>query len=443
MQNNRSKNVAMTTLEPAFSSDKSLATTAGWTIRHVMLATLAVLGVAVGFLLLYRFYMVVFLFFIAVALKVALDPAVNWLQRRGVHREIGVLLVYLALLAAIGGLTWFIAPLLIEEGQAILRDLPEYYQQARTYLLESRVGLLRGVAVMFPPTITLPALAAMVGTDADTGQGWRYVGLVSRILLALFGVFALAYYWMLEGNLLLRRLILRAPAGQRTELRALISEIEAKLGGYFRGQLILCVIVGLLSMIAFLLLGVPNAILLGVLMGIFEAIPVIGPTLGAAPAIVFTLASDPEMTLWVISALIAIQVAENNLLVPRIMGESVGVNAVVTLLAIAAFGGLFGLIGAILAIPLAAIMQILLDRLLFNTPLSTEPSAPATDTQEIGRSQIDVWRLEAQHLAQAARDPSATEANGGALDLEAEQTTDDVEAIAVELNLLLIQLENP
>jgi predicted PurR-regulated permease PerM len=284
----------------------------------------------------------------------------------------------------------------------------------------------------------------MADTAAEPGQGWRYAGLVFRIFLALFGVFALAYYWMLEGGLLLRRLVLRAPAGQRSELRAIIAEIEAKIGSYFRGQLILCVIVGLLSMIAFLLLGVPNALLLGVLMGLFEAIPVIGPTLGAVPAIVFTLASAPEMTLWVIGALIAIQVAENNFLVPRVMGGSVGVNAVVTLLAIAAFGGLFGVAGAILAIPLAAILQILLDRLLFNTPLNAEANASVTDTQESGRGQIGVWRLEAQHLAQAAREgpTGASDANGVPLDLEAEQTADDVESIAAELNLLLARLEN-
>jgi hypothetical protein len=147
------------------------------------------------------------------------------------------------------------------------------------------------------------------------------------------------------------------------------------------------------------------------------------------------------MTPWVIGALIAIQVAENNFLVPRVMGESVGVNAVVTLLAIAAFGGLFGLAGAILAIPLAAILQILLDRLLFNTGGGVEATPTATDTQEIGRSQIDVWRLEAQQLAQAARDPAASETNGAALNLEAEQAADDIEAIAVELNLFLVHLE--
>jgi hypothetical protein len=93
-----------------------------------------------------------------------------------------------------------------------------------------------------------------------------------------------------------------------------------------------------------------------------------------------------------------------------------------------------------MAIPLAAILQILLDRLLFNTGSSAEAAPTVTDTQEIGRSQIDVWRLEAQHLAQAARDPFASEANA-AVDLETEQATDDIEAIAAELNLLLVHLE--
>jgi hypothetical protein len=204
----------------------------------------------------------------------------------------------------------------------------------------------------------------------------------------------------------------------------------------------LCVIVGVMSLVAFLLLGIPNALVLGALMGIFEALPVIGPTLGAIPAVLLTLAVAPEKTVWVIVALIAIQVVENNLLVPRIMDQSVGVNAIVSILAIAAFGLLFGIGGAILAIPLAAILQILIKRFLFelpppedainNTPLTAPVMMPPNSRDQFGK-----LRLEAQELAQDIRKQARGEETPA--DTAAEQIEDLIEAIAVDLDKLLVE----
>ena len=172
-------------------------------------------------------------------------------------------------------------------------------------------------------------------------------------------------------------------------------------------------------------------------MGIFEALPVIGPTLGAVPAILMTVAVAPEKALWVIIALTAIQGLENNLLVPRIMDQSVGVNAIVSILAIAAFGLLFGLGGAILAIPLAAMLQILLNRFLFTISSPDEatelnPLLPLNNRDQVGR-----LRLEAQQLAQDVRKQARTE-NASPTD-NSEQLEDLIESIAVDLDSWLIQ----
>jgi predicted PurR-regulated permease PerM len=231
--------------------------------------------------------MIVFLFFVAISLQIAIEPAVAWLFRHSIPKQAGVMIVYTLLLVLIGLLIWFVAPLLIEQAQAIAKDLPQYYQAGRTVLLESSFGLLRGIGMALPaePSWIVQAALAGAAAPADTPMpGWQFAQVVSRTLFALFAIFALAFYWTQEGDLILRKLVLQAPVEQRTELRALITEIQAKIGHYFRGQFILCVIVGVLSTLAFLLIGVPNAFLLGLLMGIFEAIPIIGPTLGAVPA---------------------------------------------------------------------------------------------------------------------------------------------------------------
>lgn len=174
-------------------------------------------------------------------------------------------------------------------------------------------------------------------------------------------------------------------------------------------------------------------------MGIFEALPVIGPTLGAVPAILMTLAVAPEKALWVIVALTAIQGLENNLLVPRIMDQSVGVNAIVSILAIAAFGLLFGIGGAILAIPLAAMLQILLNHFLFTVGPPDEVNEGNALTPPNSRDQIGKLRLEAQELAQDVRKQARTETTSP--DDDSDHLEDLIEAIAVDLDSWLIQAQ--
>ena len=461
------------------SATTSATALAEWSVRRIILGTLTVIGICLCFYLLYRFYMVVFLFFGAVALQVALEPVVNWLHGRGLHKGLSVILLYIVMFALFCALLWFIAPLLITQAREVLQDLPSYYAGLRDYLINSPIGLLRGIGRTLPVELSLPMIlelsngaaetattTALEGTTVttvtttvttDTGTGataaaaagatgnssWLWIESLARTLFALIAIFALAFYWTLEGNVIVRRFILRTPTTRREELRTLSGEFTRKIGGYFRGQAILSVIVGVASALAFLLLGIPNALLLGLLMGIFEAIPIIGPTLGAIPAILLTLAAAPEKTLWVVGALVFIQVAENHLLVPKVMDQSVGVNAIVSILAIAAFGALFGLAGAILAIPLAAILQILLNRLLFNTPIGDDVAPPVAPAQGVSRSHIGVLRLEAQEVVRALQKQVQTETTDEVPDMATEQIEDRIEALATELDGLLAKMETP
>ncbi len=420
-----------------------------WSGRKIALATLTAFAVLMGFLLLYRFYMAVFLLFTAFALQVAFQPLIEVIHRRGIRREIGVFLVYALLFLAVFLLAWFIAPIIIDQARAVINDLPLYYQDLRNSLTGVQSGLLRGLASTLPAQISLSSLASLLGSpnatgsaaESETSQGWQTLYTGSRTLFAFFAVLALAFYWTLERELILRKLVMRSPTEQRDQFRLLIAEIQLKIGAYFRGQLILCLIIGVVSTLAFLLIGVPNALVLGLLMGIFEALPVIGPTLGAVPAILMTLGSAPERALWVVLALVAIQAAENNFLVPRVMDRSVGVNAVVSILAIAAFGALFGIIGAILAIPLAAIVQILLNRLLFNAPLADEAPPSLLVPATLSRGHLGLLRLQAQEIAHDIRKQARAGDTTEMQNQEVEEVEDEIEMLAVDLDSFLAQLE--
>ena len=155
----------------------------------------------------------------------------------------------------------------------------------------------------------------------------------------------------------------------------MIAEIEVKVGAYLRGQGLVCLTMAAIAAAAYGLLGLRYAVVLGLVAGVMEALPVLGPVLGAIPPLGVALVTEPGKTPWVLGAAVLMQQAESYLLVPRIMDKSVGVHPLVTLLAIAAFGSVLGLAGAVLAIPLAAIVQMLLNRFLL-VPVAAEPRKP-------------------------------------------------------------------
>ncbi len=407
-----------------------------WTARRILLAILTVLGVVVTFALFYHFYMVVFLFFIAFSLKVAFDPAVAWLQRHGMRRELSLLALYTLLAGLAALLLWIIAPPLLDQTRIVVEQLPALYSSVRSTLIAQPVGLVRGVGLVMPAELSLPALMLPAPQASEAaGNPWAMPLTTLHALFAFVSVFALAYFWTLEGEVILRRLLLRAPAARRDEIRTLIAEVQGKINGYFRGQIVLCSSLGIAAGVAFFLIGVPNPLLLGLLMGIFEAVPVVGPVLGAIPALLMTASSAPDKIPWVLGVVIVLQVAESNLLVPRVMDKAVGVNAVVSMLAIAAFGALFGFAGALLAVPLAAVLQILFTRLVLDPAVSKQAVAmPAAPRHHQARLQ-----MQSQALAQDARKLART--YGERHDLRGELMIDEIEILANRLDAYLADQE--
>jgi predicted PurR-regulated permease PerM len=187
---------------------------------------------------------------------------------------------------------------------------------------------------------------------------------VLKGVLGTLVVFLLAYYWTQEGNLILRSLLRIMPPQRKKNIREFIQLAESKLGGYVRGQGLLCAAVGLTAFIAYLLIGLPYILVLAIFAGVMEMIPVFGPALGAIPALLVALSIDPSKALWVVIATVVIQLLENAVLVPRIMKHSMGVNPIIVLLSLIAFGSVFGFVGALLALPLAAIIQLLVSRVV-------------------------------------------------------------------------------
>ena len=274
---------------------------ADWTPRRVITATLIVLAITAGFWLVLRFNTTVFLFLVAVMLGIATKPAVGWLQKRGVPPEIGVILIYLALFAVLALFLLLVVPLLAEQVTAMVDKLPEHYRNLRQALI---LGLPMTITLSLP--VGAPAAGGAAAGKGEAAapamsQVMRIAGGAAQGIFLLIAILVLAFFWVQEGEVLVRRLLLLLPAEKREPARKLYGELEDKVGAYFRGQLILCGVVGALSLVGYLIIGLPYAIGLALIMAVAEAIPMIGPTLGAIPALLVALTAAPDKVVWTCS----------------------------------------------------------------------------------------------------------------------------------------------
>jgi predicted PurR-regulated permease PerM len=399
-----------------------------WYPRRVIVATLTVLLVALGFYLLYRFSNVLFVVFVAAVFATAIRPAVLWLERHHIPQRLGILLMYLLIGLVMVGVISVLTPLLITQATTLSADLPTYYTEFRGWLGRAPVLLLRSLAAQLPPDLNLNLRPAAEDSDkvAAVSQAVRMIRGVGWSTFGVVAIGLIAYFWIVDREQIIRAGLLIVPIDRRETAREIWDVLEEKVGAFVRGQALLSLAIGALSAVAFISIGLPNAVLLSVLAGILEAVPYIGPIATMVVAVAITLAQSPEKIWWVIGACIVIQQIENAVLVPRIMDQTVGVNAVVTLLAIAAFGTLLGIGGAIMAIPLAVMIQVLVGRLLFDTP-------PAPATEITGRDYVALLRYQAQDLANDLRERIRAHDSTEDEDILEE----DLEAVVGEIDQLL------
>jgi predicted PurR-regulated permease PerM len=407
------------------------------TARQVITATLVVAGVAAAFWLLYSYRLAFILLFIAAFLGTAIRPAVDWLFRKGLPRAWGVLLFFLIMVGVVVIVGFLLAPLLVEQFAELAIRLPNIYQETRVEMVTSTSRFIRLVAYQLPPVNFLdqPTIEPSEINPIDQVNSLlAFTGQVGVNLLSLLAIFLLTYYWTLESERTVRGLLLWIPSQSRIKLRALITEIEDKVGGFVRGQAILCLSIGLAALLAYSLLGLPNALVLALLAGIFEAIPVVGPLLGAIPAILIAVSMDTKLVVGVIIATVIIQFLENYILVPRIMKKAVGVNPIVALLALITLTSLLGLAGALLAIPIAAILQLLLDRFLLNRPLINTDSIPERDFASLLHYEIQEFRQDIRKVVRG-KNSNADDTNDE-IEEEIEKLANQIDALITRANSL-------
>jgi predicted PurR-regulated permease PerM len=404
-----------------------------WTFRQVVWATLVFVLVALGFYLLFRSSQVLLILFIAIFIGTVMRPAVKWLNSLGLSYNASAVFVYLLVFLLIVGFLLLLFPLIAEQGGKIITSLPDYYHNFHDWVATYPNHFISQLSLLLPAN--LPTLSPAQQTNQQTLDAAKQVlGIVVSVSKAIFiaiVIVLMSFYWTLYGSRMIQSITLMFPNSGRERARDLITAMEAKLSAFITGQAILCFSIGILALIAYLLIGLPNALVLAFIAGVLEAVPVIGPALGAVPAGLVALSIAPSKLLWVIVATIVIQFSENHLLVPRVMRKAVGVNPFVSLVALFAFSSLIGVAGALLAIPIVALVQLILEYFVFDTR-SKEPE------QGMGRDYISVLRYEAQELIHDLRKQARHKR--GETDLGVQQIdrlVDEIEAIATDLDSVL------
>jgi predicted PurR-regulated permease PerM len=299
------------------------------------------------------------LIYVAAVVAIGLSPLVSAIERREnaltgnrVPRWLAILTIYLLILGTLVGIGMLVIPPLVEQMRELWAAVPRLLHQGQQWLMQKGV-LGREISVR-----EAVQSAPMGGGDAVSTVVeaiWGFVGGVAGLVTILI----LAFYFLVDADTIVNTFVRLFPRGRRRRVDDACRRVTTKVSAWLGGQLLLGGIIGGSAALGLWLMGVPYFYVLALIAAIGELIPIIGPLLAAVPAIAVAFSVSPGLALGVTIFFIAQQQFENHVLVPKVMERQVGVSAVVVVVALLLGASLLGIVGAILAVPTAAILHVL------------------------------------------------------------------------------------
>lgn len=325
------------------------------------LTPVSLLLVLLVFYLLVQIKIVIFLLLFAVVFATVIERPVLRLESRGMPRAMGILTVYGTIVLGLVGLALLFVPLLTQEARefsqeapAIIDDLAEGWRTSdNQFLAKTGYRLLTQLKFRLenpPPPTGETAIGFLTGVGA--------------VIFGVVATFVIGFYYLMEKNLIKRLLLAQLVPDTQERINLIWNDVESKVGGWLRGQLILCVIIGLAAGCFYGIIGLRFWLLLAVFAGITEIVPIIGPWIGGIPAFVIALLDSWQKAIAVAIFLMLLQLIENSILVPRVMKGAIGLSPLTVFLAVLAGTEFMGPIGALLAIPFAAALQVIVGDVL-------------------------------------------------------------------------------
>ncbi|HJX45543.1 MAG TPA: AI-2E family transporter [Patescibacteria group bacterium] len=301
-----------------------------------------------GLWFLYFIKDIILQFFISLVIMASFNPIVTRLTKFRIPKVISVLLVYLVFFVILGFAVYAIIPALVVQTASFVSNLPKYLDNL-------------GVPMVLRERVLSEFLVQIGGLPNQIAKA--SISVFSNVI-GVFTVLIFAFYLLLSRDKFDDVIAVFMGEDKKRQISEMIDKLEEKLGGWARGELILMTIIGTLTYIGLTLLAIPFALPLAILAGIFEIIPIIGPTVSAIPSVVIGFGISPITGVAAASLAFLIQQVENYVFVPKIMQKSVGVNPIITLLSLAVGFRLSGILGGLIAIPVVITIQVLLKEYL-------------------------------------------------------------------------------
>ena len=345
--------------------------------RQALVVALVLLALVIGVLVLWKIRLVLLLLLLAIVIAAAMRPGVEALHRRGIPRSLGIAIHYAVVAAVVTVLLGLAVPRALTDVQAALANVPETTTEVRREARYS-TGLKHEVLVGLERRLeALPSRGELVGPGVEVTRS------AVELLVAVFFVFAGAAYWISERERVEQVLVALLPRRRRETARATWELIDLKLGAFVRGQLLLVLAIGTVLSLAFWAIGLPFWLLLGAFAGIVELVPLIGPLVAGALAVGVGLTVSVPTALYAGAAVLVVRLLEDYFVMPRVIGDAVGLSPLLVLVTVSACGVVLGGLAVLLAIPVAAVLVTLLDVLVLRKDPAEEdvPSVilPAAD----------------------------------------------------------------
>jgi predicted PurR-regulated permease PerM len=314
------------------------------TARRALTVAIVVAAVVVAVLALWELRLLIMLLFFAFTVAAAMRPSVDFLHRRRIPRGAAVLIHYAVFAGAFSLLIWAVVPRAINQIQSALGDANDEsgFKGETLDWLNQRLERLPRIEDLFDPALELTLLGF-------------------EIAIGIFFVFACAAYWIFEREDAVRLVTSLVPRAHQKTVRDTWDLIDLKLGAYVRGQVLLILLVATVLALCFWAIGLPFWLLIAAFAGIVEIVPVIGPLTAGALAVGVGFTESVEVGIAAGVIVLAVRLLEDYLVIPRVLGDAVGLSPLLVIISVAASAILFGELAVLLAIPLAAVLGTLFE----------------------------------------------------------------------------------
>lgn len=331
----------------------------------------------------YQIRAIVLVFLLTLLFSIIISGPVDYLQRKGVGRALGTLIVFagLALILVVAG--YSMGSVVESQVRGLIESTPTLLSDAQDQIaqLQSTLGLESG---LLPDPQQLMASARNL-LSGDTFSTFVSVSAgVANVFSFLVVILIATIFTVAWPAPLVNGFVALWPAGRRGRVREILGELYKTVQRWFLGQLTSMTIIGMLFTVALFLIGIPFALLLGILSGLLAFIPFVGPFISIIPPILLALAQDPILALWVLLAYAVVQFIEGNVIQPVVMNRAVSLHPTVIVFALLIMSTLFGFVGLLLAIPLIAALQVLVRELWIERmdSMGTDPDPPKVEAKD-------------------------------------------------------------